>query len=165
MIQPKAESAFRVDTMYAGGKLLSRKRAIERLARSESSVTAVTLSLCIFFAKISEQSHSPAFARLGVMNHLLKLRSGDSRFAFTLFVDEMELFGHIARAEQQHAFAWQSVPAGASGLLIIALQVFREIVVHHETDVWFVDAHSECNCRSNHADIVSQERFLIFRTL
>src|SRR5258707_1031012 len=119
----------------------------------------------MFFAKISQQSQAPAFARLGVMNHLLKLRSGNSRFAFTLFVDKMELFRHIARAEQQYAVAWQSVPAGASGLLIIALQIFREIVMHHKADVWFVDAHSECNCRSDHADIVSQERFLIFRTL
>src|SRR4029077_4228234 len=104
MIQPESESAFRVDTMYAGKKLLSRNRAIERLAWREAIVAAVTRWLCVFLAKISEQSHAPAFARLGVMNHLLKLRSGDSRFAFTLFVDEMELFGHIARAEQQHAF-------------------------------------------------------------
>src|SRR4029077_1645547 len=130
MIQAKSESAFRVDTMYAGEKLLSRNRAIERLAWGEAIVAAVTRSLCIFFAKISQQSHASAFARLGVMNHLLKLRPRDSRFAFALFADEMELLRHIARAEQQHAFAWQSVPAGASGLLIIALQVFREIVVH-----------------------------------
>src|SRR5947207_6005451 len=99
------------------------------------------------------------------MNHLLKLRPRNSRFAFTLFVDEMELLGDIARAEQQNAFAWQSVAACAPGLLVIALQVFREIVMHHEADVWFVDAHSECNCRSDHAHIVSQERFLIVRTL
>src|SRR6266436_3953560 len=99
------------------------------------------------------------------MNHLLKLRSGDSRFAFALFVDEMKLLGDIARAEQQYAFAWQSVPAGAPGLLIIALQVFREIVMHHEADVGFVDAHSKSNRGRDQADIVSQERFLIFRTL
>src|SRR5881227_3073643 len=88
-----------------------------------------------------------------------------ARFAFTLFVDEMELLGDIARAEQQHAFAWQSVPPGAPCLLVIALQVFWQIVMHHEADVWFVDAHSKCNCRSDHADIISQEGFLIFRTL
>src|SRR4029077_5134412 len=98
MINPKSESAFRVGTMYAGETLLSRNRAIERLAWGEAIVAAVARWLCIF-TEISEQSHAPAFARLGVMNHLLKLRPGDSRFAFTLFVDEMELFGHIARAE------------------------------------------------------------------
>jgi len=40
------------------------------------------------------------------MNHLLELCPRDSRFRFALFVDEMELLGDIACAEQQHAFAW-----------------------------------------------------------
>src|SRR5438552_2397373 len=98
------------------------------------------------------------------MNHLPQLLACDPGFAFGLFLDEMELLGDIARAEQKHAFAWQSIPACAPCLLIIALQVFREIIVRYEADVWFVDAHSESNCRSDHADIVSQECFLIFRT-
>src|SRR4029077_5437016 len=83
------------------------------LARGKAVVASFTRCLCIFFAKVSKQSHAPAFTRLGVMNHLLKLCPRDSRFAFALFVDEMELFRHIARAEEQHAFARQSVPACA----------------------------------------------------
>ena len=99
------------------------------------------------------------------MNHLLELRPRDSRFGLALFVDEVELLGHIARAEQQHAFTWQSVPACAAGLLIIALQIFREIVMHDEANVWFVDAHPKRNCRSDHANVIAQERFLILRAL
>src|SRR5439155_21086586 len=101
MVQPKSESAFRVDTMDAGEKLLSRNCAVERLGWGDAIVASFTRRLCIFLAKISEQSHAPAVARLGVMNHLLKLRPRDLRFAFALFVDEIELFCRMARAEQQ----------------------------------------------------------------
>src|SRR4029453_16224370 len=81
------------------------------------------------------------------------------------FVDERGFLGHIARTEQQHAFTWQSVPACAPCLLIIALQIFREIIVYHEADVWFVDTHAKRDCRSDHPNVVPQERFLILRTL
>ena len=117
------------------------------------------------FAKVSEQSRAPAVTSLGVMNHLLKLRPRDSRFGLAFFVDEMELLGHIACAEQQHAFTRQPVAAGAPGLLIIALQIFRQIVMHHEANVWFVDAHSKRNRRGDHPNVVAQKRFLILRAL
>src|SRR6185312_3367200 len=116
-------------------------------------------------AKVSEQSHAPAVASLGIMNHLLELCPRDPRFRFALFIDEVELFGHIAGAEQEHAFTWQSVPACAPGLLIIALQIFWEIVMHYKANVWFVDAHPKCNCRGDHPNVVAQERILIFRAL
>ena len=99
MVQSKSETVFCMDAMHTGEKFLRRNCAVERLAWGEAIVASFTRWLCIFFAKISEQSHAPAVASLGVMNHLLKLRSGDSRFAFALFVDEMELFSDIARAE------------------------------------------------------------------
>src|ERR1043166_6289467 len=61
------------------------------------------------------------------MNHLLKLRPGDARFLFALFIDEMDLLGDVARAEQQHAFTRQTIAASAPCLLIIALEIFRQI--------------------------------------
>ena len=75
------------------------------------------------------------------------------------------LLGDIARAEQQHAFARQPVAAGPPGLLIIALQIFRQIVMHHKANVRFVDPHSERNRRSDHPNVVAQECFLMFRAL
>ena len=154
-----------MDAMHTGEKFLRRNCAVERLAWGEAIVASFTRWLCIFFAKISEQSHAPAVASLGVMNHLLELSPGDSRFGLALFVDEMELFGHVACAEQQHAFAWQPVPARAPGLLVVALQIFRQIIVHDKPDVRFINAHSERNGRGDHANVVPQERVLIFCAL
>ncbi len=88
------------------------------------------------------------------MHHLLELRPGNPRFALTLFIDEMDLFGDVASAEQQYAFAGQPVASRASGLLIIALEIFRQIVVHNEANVRFVDPHPEGNRSGDHTDIV-----------
>src|SRR4029453_5552174 len=153
MIQPESESAFRVATMDAGEKLLSRNRAVERLAWGEAIVASFTRWLCIFFAKISEQSHAPTFAGLRVMPHLAQLLSCDSCFAFAFFLDEMELLGDIARAEKQNAFAGQPVTTSTAGLL------------HHKANIWFIDSHSKRDGCRHHANIIAQERFLIFCAL
>ena len=125
------------------------------------TVDVVTLGW-ICFPEILEKRRTAAFARLGVMDHLLKLRTGDPRLLLAFFVDEMQLLGNIARAEQQYAFARQSVASGASGLLVIALQIFRQIVMHNKTHVRFVDAHSERDRGRDHAHVVAQKCILMF---
>src|SRR6185437_2717207 len=98
-------------------------------------------------------------------NHLLQLRAGDfALLRIWLFVNEPHLFHAIAWTEQQKTFARQTVASGASGFLIIAFNVFWQIVVNHETDVWFIDAHAESNGRTNHARFVAEKFFLITRT-
>src|SRR4029078_181823 len=99
------------------------------------------------------------------MDHLLKLCTSDARFAFGLFIDEMQLLCDVARTEKQHAFAWQPVASRASRLLIIALNVFRQIVVHNETHVWLIDAHSKGDGGRDDANVVPQKCFLMLRTL
>ena len=98
------------------------------------------------------------------MNHLLQLRAGDFAFLrIRLFVNEPHLLHAVAGAEQQQAFARQTVAAGAAGFLIITFDVFRQIVVDHETHVRFVDAHAEGDGGANHARLVAEKCFLIFR--
>ncbi len=63
--------------------------------------------------------------------------------------------------EEQQAFARQTIAARAAGFLVIALDIFRQIVMHHETDVGFVDAHAEGDGGADHADFIAQKRFLI----
>ena len=95
------------------------------------------------------------------MHHLPELLSRDPRFAFALFLNEMQLLGDIARAEKQYAFAGQPVAPGASRFLIIALKILWEIVMHDETHIRFVDAHAKRDRRGNDACIIAQKKFLI----
>ena len=80
-------------------------------------------------------------------------------------VDEAAVFDAVAGAEEQQAFARQTIAAGAAGFLVVALDVFRQIVVNDETHVGFVDAHAEGDRRADDADFVAQKSFLVARAL
>ena len=96
------------------------------------------------------------------MDHLLQLFAGDLPFLrVRFFVNEHRLFHRVARTEQQHTFARQAIAAGAAGFLIIAFDVFRQVVVDHEADVRLVDAHAERDGRTDDAHIVAQKKFLM----
>ena len=100
------------------------------------------------------------------MHHLLQLRARDLLLLCArLFVDELRLLDHVSRAEQQHAIARQSIASGASGFLVVALDVFRQIVVDDVADVRFVDAHAECDRRADDAHFITQKKLLVRRAL
>ena len=108
--------------------------------------------------KYASNSTRRQAAHLGVMDHLLQLFAGDLLLLRVgLFVDEMRLLHHVAGAEKQHAFARQSVAAGAAGFLVVAFDVLRQVVMDDEADVRFVDAHAEGDGRADHAHFVAQE--------
>ncbi len=165
VIQAETESVSRVNAIDAGKEFLRVHRSVESFARLQTIIATVAWHLREFFTEIFQQRGAPAFTRLGVMDHLLKLRPSDRRFLFALFIDEVDLLGHIAGAEKQYAFSRQTVAPGPACLLIIALQIFRQIIMHNETDVRLIDAHSERDGCGDHADIVAQERFLMFCAL
>ncbi len=116
----------------------------------------------IFFPKIREQFHAPAIGALGVVDHLLQLFARYLLFLrIWFFVNEHRLFHRVAGTEQQNTFARKSVAPGAASFLIIALDVFRQIVVDDEADVRFVDAHAKGNGRADHAHVIAQKKFLM----
>ena len=96
------------------------------------------------------------------MDHHLQLLAGDALFVAGFFVDERGLFHHVAGAEKQQAFARQSVASGASGFLIVALHVLRQIVVQDKAHVRLIDAHAEGDGRADDVDFIAQEKLLIF---
>src|SRR5579863_449035 len=81
-------------------------------------------------------------------------------FAFlrTLYLaDEMALLPGIASAEKKRTIAGEAVAAGTPGLLVIALDILGQIVVHDVAHVRLVDAHAEGNRRTHDADLVADE--------
>ena len=155
VIHSKAEPALPVNSMNAGEKFLCRDGSIDGFAWLQTIIATIAGLLRKLFAEVFEQRRTPAFARLGIMHHLPELLSRDPRFALTLFINEMQLLGNIARAEKQHAFAGQPVAPGTSRLLIIALQILWQIVMHDETHIRFVDTHAERNRRTHHSRLIA----------
>ena len=143
--------------------------AIDRSAGLRPGVTGAAIATrrvgdrrSKFFPEISQQKLAPAGRDLGVMNHLLQLRAGDFAFLRVGFlVNEPHLLHAVAGAEQQQTFAGQAVAPRAAGFLVIAFDVFRQIVMNHEADVRLVDAHAERNGGADHARLVAEKRLLI----
>jgi len=100
------------------------------------------------------------------MDDLLQLRAGNLPFfGVGLLVNEPAVFDAVARAEQQQAFAGQPVATRAARLLIIALDVLRQVVVDDKAHVRFVDAHAEGNRGADDAHLVAEKCFLAPRPL
>ena len=157
MIQAESKTMFLVNAVHAGQKFLRVHSAVECLAWRQAIVAAIAWRFCKFFSEIAQQRRSPAFTRFRVVDHLAQLLMRDLLFALTFFFDEALLFYDITCAEEQHALARQAISTRAPGLLIITLDVLRQIIMHDETDIRFVDSHSECNCRRDHTRIIAQK--------
>src|SRR5947209_19837867 len=84
------------------------------------------------------------------MNHVAELFLRDALLAFAFFLDEASLFHHIARAEQQHAFAGQAIAPGPTRFLIITFDVLRQNVMNDKLDFGFVDSHPKLNRLEKH---------------
>ena len=95
------------------------------------------------------------------MNHLAQLFLRDALFALAFLLDESPLLDHIARAEKQNAFTGQAVTSSPPRLLIIALDVLRQIMMNHKPHVRFVDPHPERDRRRDHPRVVAQKLFLV----
>ena len=81
--------------------------------------------------------------------------------AFRIRIGNKELVRKaIGKAVQQHAAAWQPVPSGASGFLIVRLERSGHGVVHHQPHVGLVNAHAEGARGHDHARAFVHERIL-----
>src|SRR6185312_14090739 len=98
----------------------------------------------ILLAKIIQQKRAAAGRAFRVMNDLLQLRAGNfALLRIGHLIDEPAIFHAVAGTEQQEAFARQTIAARAARFLVIAFDVFRQIVVDDKPHVRFVDAHAE----------------------
>ena len=80
-------------------------------------------------------------------------------------MDEVSGRLHIPAREQQHALGCRSVASGASGLLVVALDVLGHVVVQHEANVGLIDAHAEGVGGHHHPAAVVDEVLLVLAAL
>ena len=62
---------------------------------------------------------------------------------------------------EQKAIGLETVAARTPNLLVIALDVFRQVVVNDEAHVRFVDAHAKRNRRDDDLHVVTNEHLLV----
>jgi hypothetical protein len=77
-------------------------------------------------------------------------------------IDKDPKLGGVGGAVEHNAFARQSISARSTRLLIVALDIFGEIVMYHEAYVGFVDSHTERDGSDHDLRLVFDETFLSF---
>ena len=138
-----------------------------RLQNDEPTRAGDTLAFRITGGQVSPKYRSSSAGgnrAFRVMDHLCAIARARSSAPGSVFSSMNAVcFSDVARAEEQHAFARQTVASRAAGFLIIAFDVLRQIVMDHEADVRFVDAHPERDRRADDAHFIAQEMLLIAR--
>ena len=73
----------------------------------------------------------------------------------------MQMLRDIAARIEEEALRGEPVATCAAGLLVVPLDVFREVGVHNEANIRFVDSHTERDGRADDSGFVAQKRILV----
>ncbi len=155
----RAESlvALALQAHHGGEELLGGNRAVPRLGRTQAGVTvAAGLRL---LTEVGEQLHASALKRFAQREHGVEvLPESLAMSAVTLaLVDHPALLNHVLQSIREPCGGGESVSTGTTGLLVVALDAFRQVEVGDEPHVGFVDAHSEGDGRNHHHAVLAEE--------
>ena len=111
------------------------------------------------------QEHSPAaHAGFGVGDGVHQQLAAYLLLGDRLTLHELLQLADVLVAVERDALGVLAVSAGPSGLLIIALDAFRDVVVDDKAHVGLVNAHPERYCRHDDLHVLHQEPVLILGT-
>ena len=138
-----------------------------------AAVVAISTRARQHFAKVSQLDSAPALGGLGVVEHLAQLLASQSLLVLQglagLGIDfllDQKLGGaNVGSAKIQNAFGRIAIAARAPGLLVIAFQCARQVVVDHPANIGLVDAHAKCDGGDDDASVVTNKSFLIASAL
>ena len=115
------------------------------------------------FAEVVEQAHAPAVVGFGQRQQRVELAALQALELFLglALVDHAALVDHVGQAVGHPGIGRRAVAAGAAGLLVVALDVLRQVEVGDEAHVGLVDAHAEGDGRDHDDAVLAQEAVLV----
>ena len=125
------------------------------------AVAAVVPALRGRLAEVVEQVAAAAGAQLAVPEH--PAQPGERPFLFVRVLDlpdELLLGAPVGGGVEEDAVARLAVPAGAPGLLVVALEGLGQVVVDDEPDVRDVNPHPEGDRRHDDGGRLAREPFV-----
>ena len=131
--------------------------------RIETVVAQSAVVLRIILSEIVQQHPAAAHAGFGVRHGVHKQLTAYLLLRNRLALHELFQFADVLIAVERDAFSVLPVPAGTSGLLIIALDAFRNIIVYDKAHIRLVDSHAEGYGRHNDLHVLHQEPVLVLR--
>ena len=127
----------------------------------ETIVTRSAIIGLILLTEIVEQRLAAADGGLRIGRGLDQKLARDLLFHRRFRLNEFLELLYIFIGVESDAVAFAAVTPGASGLLIISLKAFGNVVVDHEADVGLVDTHAESDSGHDYLDLLVKERILV----
>ena len=148
---------------HAGHKLLRRDGQVNLFLALDAAavITVAAVFGRVGLTEIIEQRHAPADIRFGISGHIAQVLAGVAAFGFIFVFDKVLDLVRVGIAVEQQAVRRQSIAPGAPDLLIITLDIARQVVVQDKAHVGFVDAHAEGNRGDDDLHVVTDEQFLV----
>ena len=166
VVHADAETSTLPHAVNAGEQFLRLGGGVVIFAWLEAVVARAAIWLRVGLGEVVQKLPASAGGAVRISHHKPQLLAGDPLFvAVAHFIDEVRLLRGIARAEEQEAVAGESIAAGTTGFLIVALDIFRQVVVNDPAHIGFVDAHAEGDGSADDARLVADEEFLVLRPL
>ena len=160
--------ALLAQSRNAGQELLRLVRPVRERLGLQAVIAGAAIAV-VALAKVTQLDGAPAIAALSVIQHLAQLLARDALLLLQRLAGiGIYLLGNqkfrgtnIAGAEVKNAVGLFAIAARAPCFLVIALDGFWQLVVHHPAHVRFVDAHAERNGRDHHLRVIADERVLV----
>src|SRR5690606_4022954 len=83
-------------------------------------------------------------------------------FAEWLVAHQVFKLGNIFMRIIQDTLSFQTISSGPAGFLIIVFNTFRNVIMDNETNIGFVNTHSECNGSHNYLNLFTHKLVLAF---
>ena len=127
-----------------------------------TAVVAVTAFLLgIFLSEIVQQQFTPTNRTLCITLCLKQQLVAYADLLRSLVFLKTSQTLDVVRAVETQADTFSAVTTCTTGLLIIALQTLRYVVMYDKTNIRLVNTHSEGDCRYDHLTLLHQERILV----
>ena len=125
-------------------------------------IAVVTVILLVSLSEVVEEKLPSAYRALCIGLHLFEKEGAHDPLVIRLILtmEELRHLVDVCIAVVSDAESLSAVPPRSTGLLVVALQALRDVVMDHEADVRLVDPHPESYRRHDDIDALVEERIL-----
>ena len=153
-----------VDLLNGLQRNLQQLAGIDHLIGLPAVVAVAAFLFVILFSEIVEQQFTTANRGLRVALRLKQQLVADADFLRSLVFLEASQTLDVIRRIVTDTLSFSSVTSGTTGLLVVSFERFRDVIVHDEAHIRFVNTHTERDSGDNNLTFLHQKRILISRT-
>src|SRR5436305_139255 len=151
---------------HAREEFLRINGAIFQNNLAQAVITVAAVFGWQYLAKVGQQGVATTGGAIAVGQNLPQLLIGEVLFVLTGFLGNNKLNLHtVTVIKEEDALSWQVITASTARLLVIPLEVARQVIVDDRAHVRLADTHTKGDGGHEYRHIVADETFLVLAPL